>query len=279
MMKRSYLLILLLSMACQAPERQQEIDDTDKEKAIQEMQFSQSISQLEEDSISILNLSKDELLGKIEPSQHEGFSRIAAQYTDKEDIYLRQQAYEDFVRMAQAAKEAGIALQIISATRNFAAQKSIWEAKWNGQRKVDGMDLSQAMSDPQQRALKILEYSSMPGTSRHHWGTDMDLNALSNSYFASGEGKKVYDWLLAHAHEYGFCQVYTEKGAHRSDGYNEEKWHWSYMPLAAQFLEQYNQKISYEDLGGFDGGQVAQQIEAIGKYVNGIAPRCLNWEE
>lgn len=279
MMKRSYLLILLFSVACQAPERQQDGDDTDKEKAMQEEQVSRNISQIEEDSLPLMHLSKDELLGKIEPSQQEGFSRIAAQYTDKENIYLREQAYEDFVSMAQAAKEVGIALQIVSATRNFAAQKSIWEAKWNGQRKVDGMDLSQSMPDPQQRALKILEYSSMPGTSRHHWGTDMDLNTLSNSYFASGEGKKVYEWLLAHAHEYGFCQVYTEKGAQRPDGYNEEKWHWSYMPLAAQFLEQYNQKISYEDLGGFDGGQVARQIEAIGKYVNGIAPRCLNWKE
>ncbi|NJK84501.1 MAG: M15 family metallopeptidase [Saprospiraceae bacterium] len=44
--------------------------------------------------------------------------------------------------------------------------------------------------NPQERALKILKYSSMPGTSRHHWGTDIDLNSFSNSYFEQGEGKK-----------------------------------------------------------------------------------------
>jgi LAS superfamily LD-carboxypeptidase LdcB len=163
--------------------------------------------------------------------------------------------------------------------RNFAAQKSIWEAKWNGKRKVSGMDLSRAMPEPEERALKILEYSSMPGTSRHHWGTDIDLNALNNRFFAEGKGKKIYDWLLAHAHKYGFCQVYTEHGPDRPFGYNEEKWHWSYMPLASQFLEQYNEKISYAKLGGFEGAAVARDIEAIRKYVNGIASRCRDWSE
>ena len=32
----------------------------------------------------------------------------------------------------------------------------------------------------------------MPSTSRHHWGTDLDLNNLNNSYFTSGKGKKIY---------------------------------------------------------------------------------------
>ncbi len=222
-------------------------------------------------------LSPEALLGKIAPAQDTGFTRIAAQFTNKDAIYLRKRAYQDFIHMKTAAAAEGISLQIISATRNFAAQKRIWEAKWNGQRKVDGMDLSQAMNDPEERALKILEYSSMPGTSRHHWGTDIDLNALNNRYFASGEGKKIYDWLLAHAHEYGFCQVYTARGRDRPYGYNEEKWHWSYLPLAIQFLDQYNEKIGYDDLGGFDGDQVVEEIDAIRKYVNGIAPRCKEW--
>ncbi|MBK8672515.1 MAG: D-alanyl-D-alanine carboxypeptidase family protein [Bacteroidetes bacterium] len=30
----------------------------------------------------------------------------------------------------------------------------------------------------------------MPGSSRHHWGTEVDINALSNAYFSTGEGKK-----------------------------------------------------------------------------------------
>lgn len=265
------LFLFCLSIACQSP--QQEDNNSTEGNEVQ----AQQVKQAEVRKLIDVKLTKEALLGKIQPEQDSGFSLIASQYTNKENIYLRKQAYADFVSMAKAAKADGVALQIVSATRNFAAQKSIWEAKWNGQRKVGGKDLSQSVPNFEERALKILEYSSMPGTSRHHWGTDIDLNALSNSFFDEGEGKKIYDWLLAHGSEYGFCQVYTEKGESRPDGYNEERWHWSYMPLASQFIKQYNQQISYSDLGGFDGGEVAKGIQAIQKYVNGIAPPCKNW--
>ena len=275
-MKISLLLLVAFVIACQPRTQSNNAERQSDTTATVLPAKAEEVSQHEQPAVV---LSREALLGNINPPQDSGFTRIAAQYTNKDNIYLRKQAYRDFERMAAAAAEEGIDLQIISATRNFAAQKSIWEAKWNGQRKVDGMDLSRDMPDLEERALKILEYSSMPGTSRHHWGTDIDLNALNNRYFASGEGKKIYDWLLAHGHEYGFCQVYTEKGADRPHGYNEEKWHWSYMPLSSQFLDQYNEKISYTDLGGFEGEAVAEEIGAIQKYVNGIAPRCKEWAE
>ena len=226
------------------------------------------------DSVPTVTLSKRALLGQLDPALDTGFVRIDTLYTNKPSIYLRKAAYDAFVQMAQAAQQDSVRLRIISATRNFAAQKRIWEAKWNGRRKVNGQRLNITVSNPEQRALKILEYSSMPGTSRHHWGTDMDLNALTNRYFGEGEGKKVYDWLQAHASVYGFCQVYTEQNEDRPHGYQEEKWHWSYLPLSRQFLRQYNEKISYGDLGGFQGGAVAEEVGAIEKYVNGIAPEC-----
>lgn len=226
------------------------------------------------DSLPTMQLKKSALLGRIEPASDSGFVQVSSLYTDKESIYLRRETHRAFVRMARAAREAEISLRIISATRNFAAQKRIWEAKWNGTRKVSGRNLAETIPSGKQRALRILEYSSMPGTSRHHWGTDVDLNALENSYFATGEGKYVYDWLLAHAGEFGFCQVYTELGEARPDGYHEEKWHWSYLPLAQQFLQQYNEQVSYADIEGFVGSSVAEKIGAIEKYVNGIAPQC-----
>lgn len=227
---------------------------------------------------SLVRISKKDLLGQLNPARDTAFTRIDSSYTNKAAIYLRKAAYQDFVRMAHAAQANGISLRIISATRNFAAQKRIWEAKWSGKRPIDGQDLSQAIPDPQQRALKILEYSSMPGTSRHHWGTDIDLNALTNNYFTSGRGKAVYDWLQKHAATYGFCQVYTAPGEDRPYGYQEEKWHWSYMPLAHQFLQHYNAVITYDDLGGFEGGHVAEAVKAIQHYVNGIALPCRDWK-
>lgn len=113
--------------------------------------------------------------------------------------------------MHAAALKDSVQLVIISATRNFEAQKGIWEAKWTGERLVNDADISKTIPDPRQRALKILEYSSMPGSSRHHWGTDIDLNDLSDAHFQTGKGKKVYDWLRTHAQKFGFCQPYSKK--------------------------------------------------------------------
>ena len=121
-----------------------------------------------------------------------------------------------------------------------------------------------------EKARDILTYSSMPGTSRHHWGTDLDLNSLENSYFESGEGKKVYDFMERCGEELGFKQVYTSKEGGRT-GYKEEKWHWSYMPVSSVMLKQYNELVSTMDISGFDGSEFADSINVIGYFVNGIA--------
>lgn len=218
----------------------------------------------------------DYLLGRFEPGEDSQFAMIADAHSagSGRGAYLHGEAYAAFVEMYQAAKAEGITLTILSATRNFARQKQIWEAKWNGQRKVSGKNLATAVPDPQERALLILRYSSMPGTSRHHWGTDMDLNAFENDYFETGQGKKEYDWLVAHAADFGFCQPYTEKGNARPHGYEEERWHWSYMPLAKPYLAAYQQQISPEMITGFAGAEVAAPLSVIERYVAGVSEAC-----
>lgn len=220
----------------------------------------------------------DELVGRFEPGKHEGFAPIERKYTTKSGIYMRKDAYEAFKAMHAAAKAEGVDLVIISATRNFSSQKGIWENKWTGQTLVDGKSLVQSHPDPQQRALKILNYSSMPGTSRHHWGTDIDMNSLTNTYFESGKGKVIYDWLVANAATYGFCQPYSPKGTNRPNGYNEEKWHWSYMPISSEYLVQYKESVTYDQITGFKGSETAKMIDVIPNYVVGIAPGCRDWK-
>lgn len=213
------------------------------------------------------------VLGKIEYSQHSEFVKIPVPYANREGMYMRKEALEAFIRMQEAAKADGVGLVIISAGRNFNHQKRIWEAKWNGSRKVGGKDLSQAIPDPAARAKEILKFSSMPGTSRHHWGTDIDINSLSPAYFNAGKGKKEYEWLRDHGSEYGFCQVYSEKGEERTYGYEEEKWHWSYVPIASKYTQYYMQNMGQRDISGFDGSDALPCSEVL-KYVNGIASEC-----
>ncbi len=218
--------------------------------------------------------SKDFLLGRYIPGNQADFSKISSRYSSKDGLYLQTQAYEAFKKMAQAAEKDGIKLIIVSATRNFSDQKSIWEAKWNGSRLVEGQNLNTMVKDPVEKARTILRFSSMPGTSRHHWGTDVDLNNLNNSYFESGKGLKIYQWLLKNAPSFGFYQVYTAKPP-REKGYEEEKWHWTYLPLSKEILRQYINSVSLDNINGFTGYDTAFELNMIEDYVKGVNPEVL----
>ena len=214
----------------------------------------------------------DYVQGKFDPKGHPLFTLIPAEYASREGMYLRKETMNAFKQMAEAGKKAGLKFKIISATRNFESQKKIWEDKWNGNTLVeDGKNLAKLNWPDDKRALKILEYSSMPSTSRHHWGTDMDINALDNNYFKKGEGKKWYDWMLAHAAEFGFCQPYT---AGRPTGYKEERWHWTYIPVSKPLTEYCRINLKAANINGFEGAQVADKIKVVDNYVLGINRAC-----
>ncbi len=216
----------------------------------------------------------DFIMGKFNPEVDSKFVEIPLKYASNKGMYMQAEAYEAFERMAVAAKKDKIDFKIVSAARNFFRQKSIWEAKWHGTRKVNGKDLSKSLPAAVPRALKILEYSSMPGTSRHHWGTDIDINNLENSYFEKGRGLKEYEWLTAHAEEYGFCQPYSPIGPERPKGYFEEKWHWSYMPLSKLLTDAAEANLKNEMITGFDGSETAVEIDVVKHFVLGINRAC-----
>jgi LAS superfamily LD-carboxypeptidase LdcB len=202
-----------------------------------------------------------------------GFAKFPAAYANGAQ-YARTETVDAFIKMADAAKTDGVSLRVVSGFRSFSDQKRIWENKWNGKTLVGGKKLNESVPDPRARALKILEYSSMPTTSRHHWGTDIDINSTTPADFSSGAGKKTYEWLAAHGASYGFCQPYSAKGVARPDGYNEEKWHWSYKPIAAEYLKRWPQDAGYTHITGFLGSETARDIDTIPKYIDGVNPAC-----
>ncbi len=219
------------------------------------------------------NVTADFLTGKFEPSKDKRFDKIDPEYSNRTDMYLLIDTYKAFIKMFYAAQKDGIKLFVISATRNFAYQKGIWEQKWNGGKLVDGKNLAISVKDPVKRAETILKFSSMPGTSRHHWGTDVDLNSMDVKYFETPPGNKVYDWLVKNAGKYGFCQPFNSK-ENRVSGYEEEKWHWSYVPLSAIFLRAYQHKVDYNYITGFKGCETAEKLEVIKNYVLAVNKDC-----
>lgn len=216
------------------------------------------------------------LMGKFDPSVRDDFTLVPIETTTNgSKMYLKKETLDAFVRMATAAEKDEIELKIASATRNFDYQKNIWNNKWTGFTLVDGKDLSKSTPDEFLRFEKILEYSAVPGASRHHWGTDIDINDANPQYFEKESGEKVYAWLTKNAWMYGFCQPYNLKGSARPTGYNEEKWHWSYFPLAKNFTQEYKNLITDKDINGFLGDEYATKLGLVNNYALSINPECI----
>lgn len=207
---------------------------------------------------------KDFLMGRFNPKTHPDFVKVDKKYHTKNEMYLLKETLEAFIKMRESAKQDGISLTIVSGTRNFDAQKRIWEKKYERNKNKGLNDI--------ENIKKIMIWSSMPSTSRHHWGTDIDINGF-DEYFdgKNPQANKEYEWLKENASKFGFCQTYTEKKeGGRLTGYNEEKWHWSYMPIAKQLLEDYSRLIDYSDIKGFSASEFSQELNIIEKYVFGI---------
>jgi LAS superfamily LD-carboxypeptidase LdcB len=207
---------------------------------------------------------KNYLTGRISFSKDSRFVKIDPKHCNGRTIYVRTEVAKAFEDMRKNALKDSIVLFVLSGARTFEQQKNIWERKWKMYQNLE----------PKARALKILAFSSMPMSSRHHWGTDIDMNNLENSYFEKEEGLKIYQWLTENAHKYGFYQVYTDKSINNRTGYEMEKWHWSYLPVSRSLLEQYNITIRISDFTGFLGYETAEEVKIIDNYVNGIDSKC-----
>lgn len=212
----------------------------------------------------------DYVTGRFTPKENGCFVSLsdAGIPTNRWRHYLRREAAAELKKLYNAfrAEHPKAPFWVQSSTRSFDDQKKIWDAKWAAK--------AAALPDPLKRAAWILKYSSMPGTSRHHWGTEVDLNVLNNAYFESGEGKALYGWMKANAGRFGFCQPYT---AGRKGGYSEEKWHWSYRPLASIFLERWNalyreNPAAFSRRGLFGGSEKAGPLAS--SFVNDINDDC-----
>lgn len=225
-------------------------------------------------SIKHMVTRQDFLLGHYDPAQHPDFVKIDDRYGDKPDMYMQREAYEAFLKMAAAGESDGLSFCILSATRNFDYQKVIWENKWMGIYPIgNNINAYEKYPDELVRAKKILEYSAMPGTSRHHWGTDIDINALDNKYFQT-DYKDWYEWMKTNAAQFGYYQPYTRYSKNRPVGYKEEKWHWSYVPLAKTYLAEAALIIDDTAIAGFRGDAYSDVLDVVNNYILGIHPDC-----
>jgi LAS superfamily LD-carboxypeptidase LdcB len=150
-----------------------------------------------------------------------------------------------FHAMQVAALQEGIDIQLVSAYRSFERQQYIWEDKFE-RYTAEG-------ESPEQAIARILKYSTIPGTSRHHWGTDVDITdgniknekrvLVPSKFHGDGPFAALHKWMQENAQRFGFYLVYT-KDAKRA-GFSYEPWHYSYLPEAKVFLNNYNSRMAF----------------------------------
>ncbi|MEL6810913.1 MAG: M15 family metallopeptidase [Bacteroidota bacterium] len=175
--------------------------------------------------------SRSQLIGKGNPDI------VGDSYTSK----MHRETKQALASMTAEAAKKNIAIEVVSAYRSFQRQKEIYEGKYQ---RFTGQGLT-----PEQAIEKIIEYSTIPGTSRHHWGTDIDIidaNAprpksvlQAKNFHGKGPFCKLKEWLNEYAQSFGFYEVYTDN-AHRL-GFEYEPWHFSYAPVSKPMLEAYKQ--------------------------------------
>ncbi|NVJ65956.1 MAG: M15 family metallopeptidase [Gammaproteobacteria bacterium] len=179
--------------------------------------------------------------------------------------------HEVLVPLAKLIRQSeidGIPLRVVSSYRSFDYQLAIWNKKFYQEvelhlrdgSKVNSQDLSE-----QERVKAILNYSALPGTSRHHWGTDFDLfdacsldqgyqpELTEQEFEPNGPCGNLHAWLEDNLAQYDFFKPYSED----LGGIACEPWHVSYSPIAAPALEEFpiellRTTLENADIGGKD---------------------------
>jgi LAS superfamily LD-carboxypeptidase LdcB len=160
---------------------------------------------------------------------------------------LHPDAAAAFLGLRAAALQSDIDLAPVSTFRTFQHQLSIWNDKFHGRRPLldqRGRGLDPAVMTDEQVVGAILLWSALPGASRHHWGTDIDVidraalaqgqrpQLIPVEYASGGAFARLGTWLPRHCEDYGFFLPYDlDRG-----GVRPEPWHLSFAPLSSKAL-------------------------------------------
>ncbi|HCT63418.1 MAG TPA: hypothetical protein DIC19_04895 [Erysipelotrichaceae bacterium] len=127
-------------------------------------------------------------------------------------VKLENTAAEAFKQLAFDAKDDGYIIVGISGYRSYQTQASLYQRYVN----EDGKQVADT-------------YSARAGHSEHQTGLAIDV-ASNDPNILTFEQSKSFDWMIEHAHEYGFILRYP-KGKEQITGYKYEPWHYRYVGI------------------------------------------------
>ena len=154
-----------------------------------------------------------------------------------EDFRLRRRAAEAFADMRSEARKAGISIYSQSSYRSFNHQKKIWNRKYKS--------FLTSGDTPEIALQKSVHDSAIPGTSRHHWGTDLDIidaavqpqpleRLTIKNFQMGGPYEHLAYWMAQNAERFGFVMSYIEDA--KRTGFKHEPWQFSFAELSRPIL-------------------------------------------
>jgi len=161
---------------------------------------------------------------------------------------MHRDAVEPYLAMKSHAMLDGIYIEIVSAFRDLESQQKIWDRKFRGEYPLYDMQgnvRDHAGLTEDELVDAIICWSAVPGASRHHWGSEIDvidLAAMPEGYRVrlvpeevqvGGVFYALHQWLDANMARFGFFRPYhTDRG-----GVHPEPWHLSYAPVSTIALD------------------------------------------
>ncbi len=137
---------------------------------------------------------------------------------NKNNLYLRPEAYLALMSLGEAAKNDGITLTISSTYRSYEYQKNLF-AYWV---KVDGLKEAE-------------RESAREGTSQHQLGLALDFAPVDDAFADTKAGQ----WVYANASKFGWSLSFPQ-GYEDVTGYRWESWHFRYIGIeAVKFQEKW----------------------------------------
>ena len=155
-------------------------------------------------------------------------------------IQLERETYNAFIKMKDAAEKDGIKIKLVSGFRDFYRQQTIWNNKYKKFTEEFLLDGPSAIQE-------IIRFSTIPGTSRHHWGTEIDVidenfknekNLLiAKKYEEGGIFNSLKKWMDKNSEKFGFYIVYDDND--KRPGFEYEPWHYTYKPVSNLYYTEF----------------------------------------
>ena len=147
---------------------------------------------------------------------------------DYGDNKIRQEVYDEYIKMFEAAKENGITLMINSSYRSFQDQEAVYKS-YEEEYDTDYAD----------------DIAARPGYSEHQTGLALDIFCTTNTSIKTFENSEAFKWLSENSYKYGFILRYP-KEKENITGYTFESWHYRYVGKELAY-KIYQEKITLDE--------------------------------